>query len=263
MHRKRGKSVDGRIQKGAKNDFFHSCGIWSMASYINHSCCSNARRSFIGDMMIVRAARDLAADTEVTFWYHAPDLNGYVERQKKFRHWGYMCDCAICQDDNESGESLLAKRRSLRDSLEKRVRFFEQKGTGAARVEALLAALADTYRRPAHEVPRQAIWDLQAAFARALLLQRQPVEAVQQLLKALVSLGYEIEGGNLPRVASEALVVRRWGLMSDNVADCWLCLRDAYRTVAPDLAERAEGYARISYRIVYGEDETLEEFSNL
>lgn len=38
---------------------FHSCGTWIQASYINHSSTSNVRRSFIGDMMIVRAICDL------------------------------------------------------------------------------------------------------------------------------------------------------------------------------------------------------------
>lgn len=51
---------------------FHSCGVWPLASYINHSCNSNARRAFIGDMMIVRATRDLAPDEEINFWYHTP-----------------------------------------------------------------------------------------------------------------------------------------------------------------------------------------------
>lgn len=51
---------------------FHTCGIWTLASYTNHSCYSNASRSFIGDMMVVRASQDLAPNTELTFWYHPP-----------------------------------------------------------------------------------------------------------------------------------------------------------------------------------------------
>lgn len=55
-----------------KNRAFHSSGIWPQASYINHSCLSNARRSFVGDMMIVRASRNLPPDTELTWWYQRP-----------------------------------------------------------------------------------------------------------------------------------------------------------------------------------------------
>jgi hypothetical protein len=51
-----------------KKKKFHSCGVSPLASYINHSCYSNVRRSFIGDMMIVRAIQDLFANTELDFW---------------------------------------------------------------------------------------------------------------------------------------------------------------------------------------------------
>ncbi|KFY88611.1 hypothetical protein V500_06244 [Pseudogymnoascus sp. VKM F-4518 (FW-2643)] len=61
-----------RDHKDEPESAFHSTGIWIQASYINHSCTSNARRSFIGDMMIVRATRDLKKGTELSFWYHCP-----------------------------------------------------------------------------------------------------------------------------------------------------------------------------------------------
>lgn len=36
-----------------------STGVWIHASYANHSCIGNVSRAFIGDMMIVRASRDI------------------------------------------------------------------------------------------------------------------------------------------------------------------------------------------------------------
>jgi hypothetical protein len=54
------------------------CGIWTQASYINH-----ARRSFIGDMMIVRAAKDIDSDTEITFWYQVPTDHNSKKMQEK------------------------------------------------------------------------------------------------------------------------------------------------------------------------------------
>ncbi|KAJ6071389.1 hypothetical protein N7499_009403 [Penicillium canescens] len=54
------------------NEQFHSCGAWRLVSYINHSWLSNASRSFIVDMMVVRATKILAPNTEVTFWYKSP-----------------------------------------------------------------------------------------------------------------------------------------------------------------------------------------------
>lgn len=79
-----------------------------MASYINHCCDSNARRSFICDMMIVRATSDLPPDTEVTFWHRVPNDNDYDHLRKGFDHWGFECDCVICQDVRASGRSVVA-----------------------------------------------------------------------------------------------------------------------------------------------------------
>ncbi|KAL4861267.1 hypothetical protein BDV12DRAFT_204185 [Aspergillus spectabilis] len=64
-------STDKAEATRAGNEF-HSCGVWPLASYINHSCDSNAQRSFNGDMMIVRATRDITRDSEITFWYKSP-----------------------------------------------------------------------------------------------------------------------------------------------------------------------------------------------
>ncbi|GAB1310474.1 SET domain-containing protein [Madurella fahalii] len=239
------------------NEQFHSCGIWPTASYINHSCYSNTWRSFIGDMMIVRATQDLASDTEITFWYQLPTTDGYLEHQGKFRTWKFKCDCAMCQDAQQTSEGIFAKRKSLRADLVGCIQIFKQ--TSAAKVGAIIAAIAATYKRPAHEVPRLAVWDIQLALAGAFWQHLQPIETIELALGALASLGYDIDGGSLPRKRNTTIVVRRWGLMVNGVINCWILLRDAYRLAAPDLVGPAEGYARISYRICVGEAETFDE----
>ena len=40
-------------------------GIWLLASLVNHSGVANCIRSFVGDMQIIRATKDLAANTEL------------------------------------------------------------------------------------------------------------------------------------------------------------------------------------------------------
>lgn len=251
----RALNQDSPAQEAMK-ELFYSCGIWPMASYINHCCYSNARGSFIGDMMIVRAAQDIPPDTEITVWYQPPTAEGYLERQKKFRNWKFTCDCAICRDDQKTNEGVRAKRESLRADLQRSLWILEQ--TGATEIDATLAAMAATYKQPAHEVPRLAGWDIQLALAQVFWQCLQPTKAIELALGALASLGHDIDGGNLPRKGSTTVVVRRWGLMLDGIINCWMLLRDAYRLAAPDLASPAEGYARISYRICFGEDETFD-----
>ncbi|KAJ5291346.1 hypothetical protein N7478_000597 [Penicillium angulare] len=112
-------------RKGTRDEKFPSCGIWCLASHINHSCFNNACHSFIGDMMILRATKDLAPDTEITTWYLPP------------------------------------------------------------------------------------------------------------------------------------LLVKTWGMMNDDVVGCWMMLARAYRLVAPALQAQSVTYAKISYKICVGEDETF------
>ncbi|OQU93599.1 SET domain-containing protein [Cladophialophora immunda] len=241
----------------ANEKLFHSCGIWPMASYINHCCYSNARRAFIGDMMIVRATRDLAPDTEITFWYHMPDPIRYEERQKKFRHWDFKCDCIICQDDETTKKSVWQKRKSLRADAQKYLN--SGKKSDAARIETILVAITATYPRPASEAPRLCVWDVQLALAKMYLDHQQTVKAVEVGLRSLESLGYVIDGGRLPRTVGTPMAVKQWGLMEDRLIECWMLLSRAYSLVAPDLESQATGYARTSYKICVGEDESFDE----
>lgn len=70
-----------------------------------------------------------------------------------------------------------------------------------------------------------------------------------------------IKGGNILCVLDAPLVGQRWGLMTDGVVTvvgCWMILCCAYHQLAPILTSQAEGYARVSYRICIGEDETFD-----
>merc|ERR1719161_2264405 len=40
-------------------------GLWLKGSLMNHSCCPNVQRTFVGDMMVCRAAKPLKAGTEL------------------------------------------------------------------------------------------------------------------------------------------------------------------------------------------------------
>ncbi|KAK2805127.1 hypothetical protein FQN50_006372 [Emmonsiellopsis sp. PD_5] len=244
--------------KQFKNDSenFHSTGIWRLASYINHSCYSNAERSFIGDMMIVRASQDLAPNTEISFWYKSPLSEGIEKNQIDLANWGFKCSCAICHDFHTTPNGELATRKRLRAILVKE--YSSHKISKIVKFESILSRLADTYQKPPSEVPRFAIWEPYLALATNCL-PNDPQKCCQYALKTLESLGYIIEGGNLPHVPGTPLLVKQWGLMVDTNVRCWITLAAAYCVVAPDIVLQAEGYARITYRILVGEDETFEE----
>jgi hypothetical protein len=70
-------------------------GVWIRASRFNHSCASAAHWNVIGDLVIVRLARDVAAGDEITISYH-PSVDTFERTQRKLAHYGFECDCARC-----------------------------------------------------------------------------------------------------------------------------------------------------------------------
>ncbi|KAF3391247.1 hypothetical protein F1880_007849 [Penicillium rolfsii] len=236
------------------NEKFHSCGFWSMASYINHSCLSNARRSFVGDMMIVRASRDLPPNTEITFWYKSPMNRDPNELPIDLKHWGFKCDCILCQDTRSLSIGVLPKRKKLLADLR---RLFKRPRNNFPKIEDTISSLAGTYHQPASEIPRLELNSPCLTLAAIYASSHRHEKAVKFGLMALESLGFVIKGGDIPPISGAPLVVEKWGLMSDAVVGCWMILCHAFQEFAPTLASQAEGYARVSYKICVGEDETF------
>ncbi|GAD99179.1 TPR domain protein [Paecilomyces variotii No. 5] len=203
----------------------HSTGVWVMASYINHNCDCNARRSFIGDMIIIRATRDLPADTEITLCYKSQSDDDYDECEKRYNHWGFKCECRICQDVRATGESIVSKRKALGAILKRLLA--SRSGIDTARIESTLEKLEKTYSQPATRVPRLSLWGTEMSLSKVYFDRRQPEKACKYALKALESLGYVIEEGN-PRTG-RPLKIRRWGLLFDNLIECWIFLGAAYK----------------------------------
>ncbi|KAH6855958.1 TPR domain protein [Chaetomium sp. MPI-CAGE-AT-0009] len=254
-------SLTAQKDSSSSRDKFHSCGLWPTASYINHSCASTARRSFIGDLMIACATRDLPAGAELTWWYQPPSPGSEGAAKNRLRdHWGFVCDCVMCADERVTSAVVLAARRRLAKGLERDLVALEGQGALNAqvammgRVEMAVEAMAATYGRPASEVPRLEVWAvMQEAIGRVVRLRGvPPARMVRLLLGALGALGFVVEGG-----ISGMVVVREWGLVVDGVVECWMFLRDAYLILAPELVAPAEGYAKTAYRILFGEDETF------
>jgi hypothetical protein len=87
-------------------------GLWVRAAYINHSCIPSAEREFIGDLMVLRATRDIATGEEIL---HGYDQSGdYDARQQALlTTWGFECLCALCVAEREDDVAIREKRRKL------------------------------------------------------------------------------------------------------------------------------------------------------
>jgi len=141
---------------------------------INHSCLGNCRRSFIGDMQIIRAAKDMQSNTEHFFPYHIPSGgdHDYGMKQNEIKNYGYTCQCPLCLDAKDTAEKTLKLRAKLRDEL---TIAFGTGSVGAAfdcskvdtdRIKAVLASAEKTYPKPACDVPRTGLWDPCLALTR-------------------------------------------------------------------------------------------------
>jgi hypothetical protein len=248
---------DTIANKAEKEKAYHSCGIWTQASYINHSCTSTARRSFIGDMMIVRATQDMEPGTEITFWYRVPNGKDMKKTQEKLRStWGFTCTCAACQDAQQTTASALAQRRTLLEKLKRLCQVADFHTIQAGKVERVLKALNETYSRPPNQVPRLLLWDPQLLLTRWYLAQGNVKKALTSFREVLVSLGFVVAGADDTTTDFEIVT---WGLMVNHLIEAFLYARDAYQAIgAWDNAKKAKEYARTAYRIVVGEDDSFE-----
>jgi len=242
----------GSIKKGAH----HSCGIWTQASYINHSCYSNARRAFIGDMMIIRASRDIDAGSEITFWYQSPHNMDFQKLQKKLKHWHFVCECAICSDTKATDPAVLQKRRSLMQDLKK---VFNSPSLGHVqinKIERLLHALNATYTQPAETIPRILLPDPQITLMHIFATQNMHKKSLEWAGNVLKSLGFIVVGEDLSKTQ---FAIVKWGLLEDHLVQVFLIMEQAFfKMDALDSAKQAGEYARTVFKIIVGEDVSFE-----
>ncbi|CAH0004316.1 unnamed protein product [Clonostachys byssicola] len=239
-----GPSIDEKVH--------HSCGLWPMASYINHSCDQNIARAFIGDFMVVRATRDIDSGSELKWRYYQ---TGQDNKKRADKHWGFQCDCVICTDDQATSSKMLAERRRLVKTL-----LAQGSAVRPGKIESMLAKMKLTYRKPASEVPRMNIYNFQVRLAIRYLENNQPDKAVERGLEALGSLGFVIEGAAMPKpgTSNGTILIKQWGVDCD-IFKCWRVLSNAYGMLgAFGLESQAEHFGKISYKACMGEDSSFD-----
>ena len=149
-------------------------------------------------------------------------------------NWGFKCDCIICQGLQKTEKSVLANRLTFINELSEAFA-----DPNVATIEAIIAKLVATYTTPTSEIPHLSLWGPYFALAMLESVQNHPRRAIAAGLKCLESLGYVIEGERLP-YARRSLLVKKWGLMTDDLIRCWMCLSRAYNGLSFEFATQAE-----------------------
>lgn len=156
---------------------FRSTGLWLRASYINHACDGNALRSFIGDMMMVRATRDIVKGDEISMPYLLPNANNATTQKKLEKTWAFKCDCGLCKAEAASSSSQRRYRAQLLEKLGALVAIAplssqcQRPERSIGQIEKLFAKLENTYdERTFKERPRLGLvapgWWLCQAYKR-------------------------------------------------------------------------------------------------
>ena len=135
----------------------YSTGLWLRASYINHACDSNALRSFIGDMIIIRAIRDIAEGEEILMPYRLPDAINTITQEDLQKTWGFKCGCGICTAEAASPTSkrkyrvqLIEKMRTLLSTSPLSPQH-QKNNVNIEKVKQLFAKIQSTYDEKAFE----------------------------------------------------------------------------------------------------------------
>ncbi|KAF6808438.1 tpr domain protein [Colletotrichum plurivorum] len=233
-----------------------TCGAWIIASHINHSCVGNCRRSFIGDMMIVRATKDFDADTELLFCYQQPmPGDDYQATQKRLENWGFTCQCELCEDKRSTSAQALQRRLALLRDLQKAMKACKTP-TQESKAERLLAQLETCY--PDREgALRLELWDSYLALGQKRLERGKAAEAFELIVKSFEALGYILVASPPTRVRGKLkFEIKKWGQINDHVVVAFLEMFQACKIIAPELCELMKVHARTVYAVCVGEKET-------
>ncbi|KAL9103364.1 MAG: hypothetical protein Q9163_001576 [Psora crenata] len=224
-------------------------GMWIQASFINHSCYPNLRRSFIGDMMIFRAQKDVPADTELKFGYIA-DFEGYAERQESLERYGFTCVCSICECQRTTPAQKIQERSMIMQGI---IHSFEKStATDIDDYFGLLKRLDQTYVHPPRKEPRRAFTIPCANLITACSQDKMPNQVVRLGVTLLRALGFEMN------VAPTVFEITHWGLLTDEVITVLGDMRTACGEIDPSVVQQIEEVMRMAYLVMAGEDVSFE-----
>jgi len=124
-------------------------GLFPLGSLVNHSCRPSATRVFLGDLLICRAARDLASGEEVTDSYVSVLQPAFARRSALLDHSGFsIADARSVVEDWCLPQSLAKPLRDRSDKISAEVT-----AATLGRAVSAFAALAAEWSSSARSAP--------------------------------------------------------------------------------------------------------------
>ncbi|KAG9046746.1 hypothetical protein FS837_003767 [Tulasnella sp. UAMH 9824] len=100
----------------SENESNHPSALFLLPSLFNHSCNPNAAWTCFGDVMVIRAMRDIPKGSEVLISYRAGD-ESFLKREEELRHYFDKCTCDLCTLDRADGKAACKTRKTLEGKL--------------------------------------------------------------------------------------------------------------------------------------------------
>lgn len=228
-----------------------STGLWSRAAYMNHSCLFNGERSFVGDLIIVRAAKEIPEGTEITLPYLAVDPNTQERQSVLLETWGFRCDCRLCAIETHANirRDILVRAVTsfLKNNPLDRGPFPSKQIMETA--EKLARDMELTYSADAFQnMPHLAAIPLYEWLCQANALHATTTGLGHWACALLRSHGYRINVH-----ASQVNLDRSNGILTSRVVDALIYLCGVYRKQSPNLlSTKLKEMAREMYRAING-----------
>ena len=187
----RSSSKESQIQ--LTGDGYPSTGIWSRMSYINHACNGNAMRSFIGDMMIIRATKTIGKDEEIFMPYLLPNVDNTIFQAQVQQIWGFKCDCELCLAEASTTANQRRQRIELHNKFKQIVDLHSKQLDGPL-LEDLCRKTQLTYDdQHFKQLPRVASLEIGWLLCKAHYQNKAWNKLTRAAISLLDDLGYGIE----------------------------------------------------------------------
>lgn len=241
---------------------YHSTGLWLRASYMNHACDGNARRSFIGDMMIVRATRDIVKGEEILMPYRLPDPVNAKAQEGLKKTWAFKCDCGLCNaeaasslDQRKYRAQLIEKSRALLSDSPLSPQY-QHKEPSLAQVEKLYAKLEKNYDGQAFEHrPRLGLVSLGLWLCQAYKKSGSQDKVMKTSIALLRNLGFVVTISG-----SIVSIDRSYCQLEGSAINAAMYAAHAFYSLGDtSIGQQLEEFARCSYMIMNGETRDFEE----
>ncbi|KAL2137279.1 hypothetical protein VTI74DRAFT_5010 [Chaetomium olivicolor] len=236
-------------------------GLWVHASHMNHSCVANTMRSFVGDMLISRATRDIKEGEEL-FQQYVPVKPLIDLRNKQFKEgWGFECGCALCAGERRSPDAMLTKRKEVLVEVEK---LCNKKLPGRElipdakirSVDRLLKQLEDAHEKDVYDgLPRLTLIYPCNWLAAAHRGRKNHGKVVKYAMKVLRNFGFKVPADESSVWDPREIYTNSGNatLMTVHVVAALRCLAETYTALGhKEMADRCIEAADFGYMVVTG-----------